>query len=162
LSTADACAREAAWLGTTGDSLPPLPASAAGPFQVIQAYWPRTPATNQTGLYVLRGRLLHPRTASQRIRPRYEMRLRAVWPVIVAGTPLLETAQQNFDTAIDSLLARILGPLGDKSHGGRFESAAEDPRQVEVQFADPEQSMAQFKSLRADVIYTIDDYETSG
>lgn len=155
--------REAAWLQSSGaDGLPVLPAQYGGPFQVVQAYWPRTPAMNKTGLYVLRSRSLAPRVAAQRIRPRYQMRLRAVWPVITTGTPLLETAQQDFDDAITLVLTRIQGPLGDKSHGGAFLSAAEDPRQVEVQFADPETSMAQHKSLRADVLYQVDDFEVSG
>lgn len=162
MSTGDAITREAAWLAVTGDSLPSLPFGAGGPFQVLQAYWPRTPATNKTGLYVMRARLLAPRVAAQRIRPRYQMRLRAVWPVVTTASPLLETAQQDFDDAIALVLERVQGPLGDKSHGGRFLSAAEDPRQVEVQFADPETSMAQHKSLRADVLYQVDDYEVSG
>ena len=39
MSTADAVAREAAWLTTSNDSLPVLLAP-AGPWQVVQAYWP--------------------------------------------------------------------------------------------------------------------------
>lgn len=162
MSTSDAAAREYAWLNTTGDALPSLPYNAGGPFQVLEAYWPRTPATNKTGLYVLRPRMLAPRVAAQRIRPRYQMRLRVVWPVLTTTSPLLETAQQDLDDAVALVLTRVQGPLGDKSHGGRFLSAAEDPRQVEAQFADPETSMAQYKSLRCDVLYAIDDYEVSG
>lgn len=162
MSTADVCAREAAWLNTSsGDSLPFLPATAGGPWQVIQAYWPRTPRTNETGIYVLRGTLADPRVSNQRIRPRYEMALRLVWPVVVTGTLLLETAQANLDSATDLLIQRIRGPLGDKTHGRRFLSAGENPRVVSVRFEDPEMTMGQFKTLKAVVAYSIDDLEVS-
>ena len=162
MSTADAILRETAWLQVSGDGLPSLPYGAGGPFQILQGYWPRTPATNKTGLYVLRAELLAPRVAAQRIRSRYEMTLRVVWPVIATGTPLLETAQQDLDNAIGLLFRRIQGPLGDKSHGGRFLSAGENPRRVRAPFEDPEQSMARYKALRATVAYGIDDFEVSG
>jgi hypothetical protein len=162
VASSDAVAREAAWLATmSGDALPFLPASAGGPWQVIQAYWPRTPRTNETGIYVLRAALLDPRAANQRVRPRYEMTLRLVWPVVVTGNSLLETAQQNLDSATDLLLQRIRGPLGDKTHGGRFLSAAENPRSVSVRFDDPERAMEQFKSLRAVVAYSVDDFDVN-
>ena len=162
MSTSDAVARECAWLTTAGDTLPALPSSAGGPFQVLQAYWPRTPAMNQTGLYVLRPVLSDVRASSQRIRPHYEMTLRCVWPVITAGVPLLETAQRDLDNALDLLFQRIRGPVGDKSHGGRFLSAGENPRRVEARGQDVEQTMAQFKTLRVDIVYSVDDYEISG
>lgn len=142
---------------------PARPAAASGGlWQIVQAYWPRTPQTNKTGLYVLRAALLDPRVSNQRIRPRYEITLRAVWPVVVTGTSLLETAQQDFDNAVEPVLERIRGLLGDKTHGGRFLSAAENPRLVTVRFEDPEQSMAQYKALRATVTYSVDDFEISG
>lgn len=161
MSTADAVARETDWLNQIGDGLPYLPASAGGPWQVIQAYWPRTPATQQTGIYVLRARLLDTRASNQRIRPRYEMRLRLVWPVVVTGSSLLETAQSDLDAATDLLIQRVRGPLGDKTHGGRFLSAGENPRLVQVEWDDPEMTMGQYKQLRAAVVYSIDDLEVN-
>lgn len=161
MSTADAVARETAWLNTIGDGLPSLPASAGGPWQVIQAYWTRTPAANKTGIYVLRPGLDDQRASNQRIRPRYLMRLRLIWPVTTTTTSLLETAQSDFDAAIDLLVQRVRGPLGDKTHGGRFLSAGEVPRTVTVQWEDPEVTMAQFKQLRAAAVYSIDDLEVN-
>lgn len=161
MSTADAVAREAAWLQTIGDSLPALPSSAGGPWQVIQAYWTRTPATNKTGIYVLRPLILDQRASNQRIRPRYEMNLRLVWPVVVTGSSLLETAQSDLDAAVDLLIQRVRGPLGDKTHGSRFLSAGEIPRTVQVQFEDPEVTMGQYKQLRAHARYSIDDLEVN-
>lgn len=162
MSTGDAASREAAWLATTGDSLPALPSSAGGPWQIVQAYWPRTPQANKTGIYVLRAVLQDPRVSSQRIRPRYDMTLRCMWPVVLTGAQLLETAQQALDSAVELLIQRIRGPLGDKTHGGRFQSAAENPRMVSVRFDDPETSMAQYKALRAHATYSVDDFEVSG
>jgi hypothetical protein len=161
MSTADAVAREVAYLTTIGDSLPSLPSSAGGPWQVVQAYWPRTPAVNKTGVYVLRPLLDDQRASNQRIRPRYQMRLRLVWPVTTTTTSLLETAQSDFDAAVDLLVQRIRGPLGDKTHGGRFLSAGEVPRTVQVSWEDPEVTMGQFKQLRAQAVYSIDDLEVN-
>lgn len=159
MSTSDAVARECAWLQTSGDGLPALLTSAGGPWQIVQAYWTRTPATNKTGIYVLRDLLDDQRASSQRIRPRYNMRLRLIWPVTVTTTALLETAQSDFDAAIDLLVQRVRGPLGDKTHGSRFLSAGEIPRTVHVQWEDPEVTMAQHKQLRAAARYSIDDLE---
>ena len=161
MSTADAVARETAWLATIGDSLPALPASAGGPWQIIQAYQPRTPPANKTAIYVLRGRLLDVRASNQRIRPRYEIRLRLAWPVVVTGTSLLETAQADMDAAVDLLVQRVRGPLGDKTHGGRFLSAGENPRLVTVQWDPPDLAMAAHKQLTADMTYSIDDLEVN-
>jgi hypothetical protein len=161
VSTADAVAREAAWLNTIGDSLPSLPASAGGPWEIVQAYQPRTPPANKTAIYVLRGRLLDVRASNQRIRPRYEMRLRLVWPVVVTGTGLLETAQADMDGAVDLLVQRVRGPLGDKTHGQRFLSAGENPRLVTVQWDPPELAMAAHKQLTADMLYSVDDLEVN-
>lgn len=161
MSTADAVARETAFLATSGDGLPALLTSAGGPWQIVQAYWTRTPATNKTGIYVLRDLLDDQRASNQRIRPRYNMRLRLIWPVTVTTTQLLETAQSDFDAAIDLLVQRIRGPLGDKTHGSRFLSAGEVPRLVTVRWEDPEITMGQHKQLRASCQYFIDDLDVN-
>lgn len=163
MSTADAVSREAAWLATTsGDSLPLLPAAAGGPWQVIQAYWPGAHwATQKTGIYVQRTDLDDVRAATQRIRPQYAFHLKLVWPVKVTTAGIAETEGQNFDTAVDLLIQRLRGPLGDKTHGGRFLSVCEVPREnpVNVIFDDPEQTIPAQKALRAVVTYHADDIE---
>ena len=53
MSTADAVAREVSWL-TAVDTLPSLLTANGGPWDNVQAYWARTPATQQTTIYVLR------------------------------------------------------------------------------------------------------------
>jgi hypothetical protein len=164
-STADAVARESAWLNTFGDGLPALPAAAGGPWNVVQGYWPGLRlATQQTGIYVLRRHLADDRVANLRIRDSYEFNLKLVWPVKASTAPLAETEQQNFDNAIDLLIQRIRGPVGDKTHGGAFLSVGEVPREqpVSVGFSDPEQTIPAEKALRALVTYYADDIEING
>jgi hypothetical protein len=162
VSTADAADREAAWLATTTDALPALPATSGGPWQVIQAYWPGAAlAAQKTGIYVLRTQLEDVRHGSQRIRPAYEFHLKLVWPVRVTREGIAETEQRALDAAVDLLIQRIRGPLGDKTHGGRFLSVGEDlgkPAPA-VTWDDPEQTIPAGKALRALVTYHADDFE---
>lgn len=161
MSTADAVQREAGWLATYGDGLPALLTANGGPWDVVQAYWPRTPAMEKTGIYVLRPTFDDERVANIRIRTSYQFKLKLVWPVrqVVAG--LAEAEQQALDDAVDLLMQRIRGPLGDKTHGGRFLSAGEVPRLPgpHVDFDDPEVTITQLKSLRGYVMYPADDFE---
>lgn len=162
MGTADAVARETAWLQTAGDGLPALRDGDGGPFDIVQAYWPRTPRTLGKGLYVLRDRLREERVANIRRRPSYMFTLRCVWPLTL-GTGTAETEQQNLDDAVDLVLARIGGFLQDKTHGGRFLSVAEDPRYVDVVFADPEKAMSQAPiAFEAQISYAADDLEING
>lgn len=162
MSTSDAVARETAWLLTTGDGLPALQADSGGPFDIVQAYWPRTPRTMGRGLYVLRDRLREERVANIRRRPTYMFLLRAVWP-LTSGLGAAEAEQQNLDNAVDLVLQRVGGLLQDKTHGDRFLSVAEDPRYVDVVFADPEKAMASAPiAFEAHVSYAADDLEING
>jgi hypothetical protein len=165
VSTADAVSREAAWLNTTSDSLPYLPSSAGGPWEIVQAYWPGSRlASQKTGIYVLRGRATDPRVANLRIRPQYTFTLKLWWPIRATGPGIAETEQQNLDDAVDDLIQRIRGPVEDKTHGGRFLSVGEVPGVpfVDVVFDDPEHTIKQDKTLRASVTYYADDIEIDG
>lgn len=159
MSTADAVDRETAWLQTSGDSLPALVKTAGGPFDNVQAYFPRTPSMEERSLYVLRRRINHPRTANVRLMPQFPFHLIVWWPIL-DGTGEAEADQRALDFAVDLVLARIAGPLLDKTHGGRFLSVAENPRVVDVEFADPELTIPS-GFLRADVTYSADDLETN-
>lgn len=165
VNTGNAVAREAAWLSVGNDELPALLTTAGGPWQVVQAYWPGTRiATQRTAIYVQRSDIADVRANSQRIRPAYSFMLKLVWPVKSSTAPLAETEAQSLDNAVDLLLQRIRGPLGDKTHGGRFLSAGETPTRpamVVVRFDDPEQTIPAQKALRATVIYNADDYEVN-
>jgi hypothetical protein len=159
--TASAVAREVAWLQTANDDLPYLLAADSGPWQNIQAYWPRTPATQQTSIYVLRSSWSDDRASNARIRPTYEFTLKLVWPIRRAVAPLAEGEQQALDNAIDLLIQRIRGPMFDKTHGGAFLSVGENPRSpgVRVTLEDPEVTIDAQKALRVSIVYYADDYE---
>lgn len=157
-SIADACDREAAWLTTSGDGLPALAAAAGGPFQIVQAYWDRSSRKRATGIYVLRRGIHEERFANVRVMDHYEFVLKIVWP-LSNSTGSGETEQRNLDAAMDLLLARVRGFVGDKTHGGRFRSVAELPRLVQVEFADPEESIPARAALEATVTYSADDDE---
>ena len=163
--TSDAVAREAAWLATSGDSLPALLTSAGGPFQVVQAYWPGAKfAAKKTGLYVQRRKLTVIRHGGQRLMPRHVWPVKLVWPVKTTTPGIAETEGQNFDYAIELLRQRVSDLPGDHTHGGRFLSAAEAPENqfFEVEFADPEITIPAGGWLRAMALYSADDRELQG
>lgn len=132
---------EAEWLTASGDGLPALLAADGGPWDVIQAYWPRTPAVRQRVIYVMRGQLDEDRVANQRKRQAHAFRLRLEWPIGSSTTAigLWESEQEALDNAVELLVERIRGQLRDHSHGGRFLSVAEapSPPRITVQFDDP-------------------------
>ena len=162
MTTATAVARESAWLGAV-DALPSLLSVNGGPWGVVQGFWPGNRfAAEKTGLYVDARELDDQRASSQRIRPQYEFTIRAEWPLKGSAAPIAETAQQAFSNALDLLLQRIRGPLGDKTHGGRFLSVAENPRTVRVTKEDPAVTIPADQRLRATVTYKGDDWEISG
>jgi hypothetical protein len=162
VSTADAVAREAGWLATSTDALPALLAP-AGPFEVVQGYWPAAKLrTKATGLYVEARATDDNRASNQRIRPQYQFTLRIIWPVRATTPPIAETEQQNLDNAIDLVLQRIRGPVGDKTHGGAFLSVAENPRTVTVSRGDPAVTIPEDGALTCLITYRCDDYELNG
>lgn len=161
MSTADAVAREAAWLNTsTADGLPLLPTSAGGPWDVIQAYMPRTPIAQKTQIYVLRRKLITTRFAQQRRLATHHLHLTCMWPIGATSTAsgIAETEQQNFDTALALLVQRIEDAVSDKTHGGRFMSVAEAPNgtAIDVDITDPAQAIPT-GYLTASVTYSADD-----
>jgi hypothetical protein len=160
VTTADAVAREAAWLRSTGDQLPSLLAVDGGPWDVVQAYLPRTPADYQSQLYVLRRGWNSHRFAEQRRMPSYQFHLVALCPIgrTTTGEDIAEDEQQAFDNALDLVRLRIEGYVGDKSHGGRFLSVGETPDNglLDVQYQDPAQGLAD-GFLSATIAYGADD-----
>ena len=162
MSTADAVDREVEWLQAYGDGLPALLASAGGPFGVVQGYWARTPGKRTAGqLYVMRESITERRLANQKRMSTYDFVLKLVWP-LTSGSGNAEGDQRDFDAAVDLVLLRIGGFLGDKSHGGRFLSVAEVPKWVSVHFEDPVATFPPEAEFRAQIHYSADDYEISG
>lgn len=161
MSTSDAVDRETAWLTTSGDGLPALLTQNGGPWGSIQAYQPRTPGRRNTYVVVLRRQIHDKRFANVRRMPSYEFVLKLTWP-LTSGQGRAEDDQRAFDAAVDLLLTRIDGFVGDKTHGGRFRSVAENPAYVTVKFDDPEQSMTPQSEFRAEITYMADDFEITG
>jgi hypothetical protein len=161
-TTANAVDREVAFLTTTGDGLPALLTAAGGPFAVVQGYWPRTPNTNVTALYLRRSRIVDERWTNQRKKPRYSFTARLEWRIGSTSTAagIAEAEQRALDAAIELVVERVRGLVGDHSHGGMFLSVAEAPvpPQIDVSFVDPEQTLPQ-RYLRADMTYFADDFE---
>lgn len=162
---ATAVDRETAWLSAYSptDGLPPLLKNLGGPWDVVQAYWPRTPATQKTAIYVTRTTIDDERVANIRIRPSYMFRLKCIWPVRLTAAGLSEAEQRNFDAAIALLFQRIRGLPFDKTHGGAFLSAGEVPRLPgpHAEYEDPEVTVDLSKELRCTVSYPADDYEVN-
>jgi hypothetical protein len=162
VSTADAVAREAAWLAAV-DTLPSLLTVNGGPWDLVQAYWPGNRfAASKTGIYVDARDLDDARASNQRLRPQYQFTLTLIWPVKGSAANLAEGAQQAMANATGLLVERIRGLVGDKTHGGAFLSVAENPRSVRVSKMDPEVTIPQDDRIRATVSYRADDIEISG
>lgn len=166
VTTADACDREAAFLNLTNDNLPVLPVSAGGKWDVVQAYRPRSPGQRKKQIFVVRPDFTLARTANQRSMASYAIELQLLW-TLSSGTGNAEGDQRAFDAAINDVLMRVLGtPPGfqggfgmDKSHGGQFLSAAENPRRVDVRYTPAEESMVNGAAFEARMTYMVDDFD---
>jgi len=163
--TSDAVDREAAWLAASGDGGPALLASAGGPLDTVQAYWPgnRLPH-KQRALYLTRRVLSDDHVNAQRYRDQHTFAAKLIWPVKNPVPPIAEGEQRAFDAAVGLVLQRIRGPQGDKTHGGRFLSVGEVPGQASglVDWEDPEVTIRADGELRATITYHADEKEFSG
>ena len=160
LTTADAVDRETAWLTRT-DSLPALLVDSGGRWDLVQAYKPRTPAARKNQIWVMRGQIRMARFAMIRKQPTYGFRLRCWW-TLSSGQGSAEDDQRAFDAAINDVLIRINGTApgidaADKTHGGAFKSAAEDPGLIDVQFTDPDRTILPTADFYAEITYSADD-----
>jgi hypothetical protein len=165
VGTDSAVAREASWLSQSNDGLPALLQSAGGLWNVVAAYEQGAQTRTQaSAIYVTRGKVQQIRVGNQRVMPRYPMKLDLHWPVRAispGSSSIAATEQQNLDDAVEALRARITGPLGDKSHGGRFLSAGEvkGTPGIDVTFEPAAQTIAEAKEIRGSVVYYVDDFE---
>jgi hypothetical protein len=159
--------REVEFLTASGDGLPELTKAAGGPWDVVQGYWTRTPATRKTAIYLLRPSVAEYRFSNQRKIQTHQFRGKLWWPIgaTTVQTGLWEDEQRAFDAAVDLLVDRVRGNVFDHTHGGRFLSVAEAPdgARITVQFADPEQTLGSSPAaLRADITYQADDRDFAG
>jgi hypothetical protein len=157
VTTADAVARETAWLTAVGDGLPALLSDSGGKWDAVQGYLPRTPGTRRNQIWVLRSRTTVERFGANRKIAKYEFELILSW-TLSSAAGAAESDQKAFDAAIDDVLARIGGPFGDKTHGGRFLSVAENPAHVEVIYTPPSQTISS-AAFEAHIVYAADDWD---
>lgn len=163
MSSADAADREAAWLAaySPADGLPALLTSHGGPFDVVQARMPRTPAKRKRSLFVLRRDISVERFGFNRKINHYTFDLRIVWPQ-TSQSGQAESVQADLDAAVELVLQRINGPLAmplDKTHGARFLAVAEDPTVITVMFDDPVHSIQAQADLTCSITYKADDQD---
>jgi hypothetical protein len=92
----------------------------------------------------------------QRTMMTHHLLLRLYWP-LTSGQGAAEADQLAFEQAIDQVLTRIEGPFGDKTHGGRFLSVAENPDYIDVDYTDPGQGIAGAGIFTAHLTYAADD-----
>lgn len=163
MSIAEAVDREVAWLKSTGDGLPEL-LKPAGLWDIVQAYPPRTGAARRSGIYALYPLTTEKRISNARKMQTYQFRHRLDWPI--GGTTVAEgfweQEHRNFAAAIDLLMARVRGLLGDHTHGGRFRSVAEEDTggKITVHFQDEPDTRTQGVALlRAHITYSGDGYD---
>jgi hypothetical protein len=171
VTSADACDREAAWLslpGTAQDGLPSLLVIDGGPWDVIQAYQPRTPAMRKSQVFVMRSEMVLERFGHVRSVFGYDFVLKLRWP-LSSGAGNAESDQRAFDVAVNALVLRIRGvgpnqPGGaNKTHNGAFMQVAEGSEVtrmmpgVRVHFVDPEQTITANADFQATVMYAADD-----
>jgi hypothetical protein len=159
-TTADAVARETAWL-TAVDALPPLLIASGGRWEFVQGYRPRTPLMTSNEIWVTRRAIRIERFGMIRKIAKYQFVLRAYWGK-TSGTGQAEADQAAFDVAINDVLTRINGigpPVADKTHGNRFMSVAEDPTQIDVVFTPPDAAGGPRLVLQADISYWADDFD---
>ncbi len=162
-STADAASREAAWLASYNplDGLPALTTANGGPWDLVQAYDPRTPGKRKNTIYVTRPEYKIERFGNIRQMPHYLFHVKLTYALSnIAGSE--EVDQQNFDTACELVLQRILGLQQDKSHGGRFLSVAEKPEFVHFMQDDPVETIPAKVAFTGMFVYYADDFEYFG
>ena len=165
--TLSAVQAEAAWLATSAaDGLPNLLAANGGPFDIVQAYWRRTPGKGKRALYLFQSELVDQRTSMQHGITTHKFTARIEWP-ISSSSQTAETAQLQLEQAITAVIGRVRGFPTDHTHGGAFLSVAEgataedQDARIAVTFEDPEASLPPNGSgvFRADITYTADDQE---
>ena len=165
MNTGSAVDREASWLQQSGDGLPALQSTAGGPFDLVQAYIPRSPALRKRGLDVTRGGFSDARFSQQRRMVTHPLRLIVQWP-IASGSGAAEDEQRALDDALGLVVQRIVGPLMDKTHGGRFLAVAEAPNHGPIQVIQPPLPLIGLQgsdaSLTAEIHYEADDPDYSG
>lgn len=148
----DAVQREVDWLTEEVVGLPVLLKDQGGAFDLVLPYGRKAGSLPVGGRYmfVYREATVERRFAIQQKIQIHRLRLRVSWPVRAPGAqPEVDLAE--LDAAVEDILAKVRGPFGDHTHGGRFLDAAEgdegsDRTGTEVTSDDPDTAIEQSKA----------------
>jgi len=157
----DAVDREAAWFKAdqSAQGIPHLIASArpAGPFDIVQADLGRPSARGRT-LYLWLENVEERRYALARKLQIYSFVASCLWQRTKAAGQT-QADQQGLAAAVAKVVQRVRGPIGDKTHGGRFTAAGEiETGRIVVRFDDPLRAFQTADIWRADVRWqAVDD-----
>jgi hypothetical protein len=158
---------EAAWFtsdpptGWVGTAPPPLQAANGGAFDTVQAFRPLIcPAGKHLFIYRDYG-APQAETVGEMGEGRYwDHRLVAhlVWS-FTESTGAGEDMEQHLETAIAAVLARIRGPVGDRSHGGAFTDVADVRNEPEVRYVgDPYDQLEAANVVQVKIHYGATDH----
>jgi hypothetical protein len=121
VSVADVLEREEAWFLDATLGLPPLLASAGGPFDIVAAQVRRVAqGPRQLFLGVTESRETRPAKNSP-MRLDHDVVALCLWSAVKGGARA-HLDQAVFDDALSAVVARVRGPgdIGDATHGGRW------------------------------------------
>lgn len=120
MSYADVVDAEAEWFGAdlSAQGVPALLASQGGPFHVVAAHVRRL-AQARHQLYLAHGPTAQPRRSKTTTRLDHQVVALVLWAALGAGARAHEDAD-DLEQAVAKVIARVLGPVGDVGHGGRW------------------------------------------
>lgn len=166
MSWADAVTREAAWFtsdpppGGSFNTAPPLLLANGGRFDIVQGNLQKySPASR--ALYIYRtGRMKEERISFGGVKVQSHHFVALIqWPYRggPSGSGKLEDEVNARDLAVDDVLTRIRGPLGDHSHNGQFWSVAETDGDIEIDIEDDYANVRERLPLVVRIHYTASD-----
>lgn len=150
----DAADREAAWFtdDLSSISIPPLlnNGTNGAPFKVV-ASGLREPSKVGQYCFIDLQRVIEHRVALQRKRQIYSLVATCLW-TRTQDRAHANIDQANFLAALELVVQRVRGPIGDKTHGGRFLASGEiDSNEIAIDMPDWNRALFQDGFWRADV-----------
>lgn len=162
-SYADALVDEEAWFlaDLSVDGIPGLTKDAGGPFDVVAAQVRRLQQKPRQ-LFLAHDTSRDARGSKDSRRLDHDLMALVLWPY--RNAQAMHEDQDRLDAAVDAVLARIRGPLGDRTHGGRWwivgDSRVEPPNPSTIlTFADAMAAVG--TAIEVVVRWTVTAYEAA-
>ncbi|HJV09472.1 MAG TPA: hypothetical protein VJ653_07315 [Acidimicrobiales bacterium] len=120
MSYADALDREAEWYGLdlVDDGIPALASADGGPFDVVATHVRRLAQAGHQ-LYLAHGPTTQPASSKSTTRLDHQVAALVLWAAVGAGARA-HVDQASMEEAVAKVIARVIGPVGDVGHGGRW------------------------------------------